>query len=153
MGTTGPRPASSSAPSVKWSLYAGAYALFCGVVLLLPLGFVASTLVEVLSLPRAYTAVIVPGSGAVFGAVVWWAAVERQDEYTYRRGGAVGLLTALCTVVFWVLLLTVVWGPWAILAGGVVVVFALVVAGPVAFVSGVPLMYARRRLDDGISDS
>lgn len=138
---------------MKWSLYAGIYAFVCGVVLLLPLGFVAGTLVEILSLPRAYTALFVPGSGAVIGAVVWWAAVERRDAYTYLLGGAVGLVTALCTVLFWVLLLALVWGPWAVLAGGVVVVFALVVAGPVAFVSGMPLMYARRRLDDGVVGS
>lgn len=150
MGSASLRPSTVS-PSVKWALYAGVYAFLCGAVLLLPLGAVADTLVEILTLPRGFTTVLVSGSGAVIGAVVWWTVVERRDAYAYLLGGTVGLLTALFTVLLWAALVAIVYGPSAALAGGVVIVFVLVVIAPVAFVAGLPLMYARR-LDESVAE-
>lgn len=138
----------SLAPSVKWSMYAGAYAFLCGALLLLPLGFVANALVMILPLPNVATAVVVPGSSALVGAAVWWVVVERREAYTYLFGGLVGLVTVLATVLFWMVVIAVVWGLWSLqIAGtGLVILFVLAVATPVGVVAGMPIMYARRRL-------
>lgn len=148
-----PRSSPRIAPRTRWSLYAGLYAFLCGGLLLLPLGFVAHTLVKVLGLPTSFTSVLVPGTGAVVGAVVWWVVVERRDAYTYLAGGAVGVLTALFTALLWALVIAVVWGPEFLLLAGtlLVIAFVLAVSAPLAFVAGIPLMYARRRSDDGLS--
>jgi hypothetical protein len=62
--------------SLKWSLYAGGYAFLCGLLLLVPLGFVAQVLVGLLTgqtatAARGMASVVVPGSGAVIGTAVW----------------------------------------------------------------------------------
>ena len=44
------------------------------------------------------------------GTVVWWALVERRRTHRYPFGVAFGVLTALFTVAFWVLVFTGVWG-------------------------------------------
>lgn len=137
--------------STRWSVYAGIYAFLCGALLLLPLGVVADALVEILRVPTGFAGVLVPGSGAIVGAVVWWGVVERRDAYTYLAGGLVGLLTALCTVLFWSLLVVHVFGRWAIVSAGIVVGFVLLWTTPVAVIAGLPLMYARLRLTDGRS--
>lgn len=137
---------------MKWSAYAGVYAFLCGVVLLVLLRPVADTLVRLLALPAGYSVFLLAGPVTVIGAGVWWAVVERRGEYTYRLGGIVGMLTALFTVLLWVLLFAIVWGPVSVLAGGVLVFFVLVVSAPVAFIAGLPLMYARHRLGTGPSD-
>ena len=150
MGPDTPRPSPAVSTSGRWSAYAGIYAFLCGAALLVPLGFVAGTLVKVLGLPSAFTAVLVPGSGAVVGAVAWWAVVELPAEYGYLRGGAVGLLTVLGTVLFWALVIAVVWAPEFLALSGTLLTigFVLVVTAPVGFVAGLPLLYLRRRLAD-----
>jgi hypothetical protein len=134
--------------SSRWSAYAGVYAFLCGVALTVPLGFVAGTLVKVLGLPTALTAVLVPGSGAVAGAVAWWAVVERPEAYGYLRGGLAGLVTVLLTVLFWAHLIAVVWAPEFLALPGTVLTIGVVLAvtAPAGFVAGLPLLYLRRRL-------
>jgi len=134
------------ATSTRWSLYAGVYAFLCGVALIVPLGAVAKTVVRILTLPPALTVVLVPGSGAVLAAGIWWLLVERRGEYTYLLGGAAWLATALLTVALWTVLVAAVYGPMAVAVGGVVILVTLLVAGPVAVIAGLPMMYARRRL-------
>lgn len=136
--------AAGSSP-VRWTLYAGVYAFLCGLLLLVPLGVVAETLLKVLTLPVAFTVILVPTSGAIIAAGVWWVVVERQETYTYLRGGAFGLLTALGTVLLWTLLVAIVYGPSAPLAAGVVIGFVIAVTAPIGVVAGLPLLYARRR--------
>ncbi|UPV73048.1 hypothetical protein M0R89_10850 [Halorussus limi] len=144
MDTAGPRPASGLAPAAKWSMYAGAYAFLCGTVLLLLLGPVARTVASVLAAPTDFPALVLAGPIPVVGVVVWWAVVERRDARSYLVGGAVGLLTAAFTVLLWALWALFVWELGLLLWAGVLVLFLLAVSG----IAGVPLMYARRRLDD-----
>lgn len=136
---------------MKWSLYAAVYAYCCGVVLLAPLGFVADALVQILGQSTTFTVVLVPGSGAIVGAIAWWGIVERRGAYTYPSGGLAGLATALGTVLLWVVALATVWAPRFVVLGGAVIAFVLAVVGPVGFVAGLPLLYARRRMDAGRS--
>jgi len=88
----------------------------------------------------------------VIGAAVWWALAERREAYSYRIGAATGILTALSTALFWVLVYSVIWGPLAVLAGGVLIGFVLAVVVPVAILVGVTGMYIRRRLGNGLSE-
>lgn len=134
--------------SVRWSLFAGGYAFLLGVLLFLPLGVVAETLAIVLGLPAGLATVVVPGSGAVIGAAVWWAIVERRSRDGYLLGGVAGLATGVLTVLVWALVIATVYGPWALVSARVVVGFVLAVTAPVAFVAGLPFMYARLRLAD-----
>lgn len=146
MATAGPRSSAGVSPSAKWSLYAGGSAFLCGALLFLVLSPVATTLVKVLTLPTDHAAVLVPGSAAVAGAGVWWTVIERRHAYRYPDGAMAGLVTALVTVGFWLLLPALVYGPVAVLAGGIVILFVLVVTLPVAPIWGVSLVYARRRV-------
>jgi len=142
------RSASSPSPSVVWSLLAGAYVFVCSSLVVLPLGAVADTLLTVLGLPESYAAVLVPGSGALVGAVGWWALVERRAAYSYLFGALFGLVTAVVTVLGWTLAVSVVWGPRTVLLAGVVVIgFVLAITAPFGAVAGLPMMYARRRFD------
>lgn len=144
MGTVGPRPDSALSPSTKWSLIAGGYLFVCAAVLLLLISQVASLVADLLALPSAsllWLAAPVP----VVGAAVWWALVERRDAYTYPLGGAVGLITALCTVLLWILRGVFVWGHEMVLTGWPLVFAVLVPTVPAGLLAGVPLMYARRR--------
>lgn len=133
-------------------MYAGVYEFFCATVLLLLLSPISNLLVEILSLPADFSALVLAGPVAFIGAVVWWAVVERRNGRTYLLGGAVGALTALLTVVFWVLVFVKVWGTSLVLSGWMLVSFVLGISVLVASVTGVPMMYARRRLDDTPSD-
>lgn len=137
---------------MKWSTYAGVYAFLWGTVLLLLLYPITNTLVKLLGLPTGYSAFLLAGPAVFIGAGVWWAVVERREAYTYPPGVTFGLATALSTVLFWVLVYTIVWGPVLVLAGWLLVVFVFVVTLPAAFVAGLTSMYARRRLDDGLPD-
>jgi hypothetical protein len=131
-------------------MYAGVYTFLCSIVLLLLLYPISNTLVQILGLPTGLSTFLLAGPVAVLGAVVWWAVVERPKKYTYRFGMVFGLLTVLATVLFWVLVFSVVWGPSLVLTGWFLIVFVLVVSIPVGFVTGVTGMYARRRLDEGL---
>jgi hypothetical protein len=121
--------------STRWSVYAGIYTFLAGAGLLMPLGVIAGTLVEILGLPTGFTAVLVPGSGTVIGAVVWWVVIEHRNNYTYLLGGTVGLLTALVTVLWWALVVAILYGLSGVLVAGVVILFVLVIVGPLAFIA------------------
>ena len=64
-----------------------------------------------------------------------WSPATRWSAYA---GGAAGFLTALLTVLCWVMVFALVWGPS-------LVGFGVAVTLPPAVVAGVALMYARRR--------
>lgn len=139
-------------PSRKWSLYVGIYTFVCASVLVLALSRVATLVADLLVLPTD-SALLLAGPVPVLGAVGWWTIVERPGTCTYLRGGTVGLVTGLLTVLFWVLRAAVVWGPEGVLAGWPLVFAVLVPTVPAALVTGVSAMYARRRLDAGGSTS
>lgn len=145
MDTTGPRSTSALSPSLKWSLSVGVYTFVCATVLLLGLSQVAAVVADLLVLPSD-SVVWLAGPVPVFGSLLWWRLVERGGADTYRRGAAVGLLTALLTAVFWVLRAGLVWGPEGIVAGWPLVVAMLVPTIPAGIVTGITVMYARRRL-------
>lgn len=103
---------------------------------------------EVIGLPPTFALVVLASPALVFGAVCWWSLVERRGSYSYRFGGAFGLLTALLTGVLWTLRFVMVWSVEMLAAGPVPILVAIVggVASAVGAVAGVPLMYARRHL-------
>lgn len=141
---TGRESSSMGSISIRWSVYAGLYTFLAGAGLLMPLWVIARTVGVSLGVPTGFIAILVPGSGAVIGAIVWWAVIEHRDTYTYLLGGIGGVVTALLTVLCWTLLVAIVWGPLAILAARVVILFVLVVVSPVAFVAWLLMTYARR---------
>lgn len=138
----------TASPSVKWSVYAGIYVFVCGAAMVIPLGVVATTLVKILGLPTAFTVVLVPGSAAVIGTIVWWTVTERRNAYSYANGVIFGLVTSVVTVLFWGLVVAIVWGLQAVRISAIVIGFVLVVASPVGSIAGLPLMHVRRRLTD-----
>lgn len=104
---------------------------------------------EVIGLPAAYAMVILASPALAIGAVVWWAVVERRDAYTYRLGGAFGLVTALLTGLLWTVRFVGFWG-FEMLVIPIVaflVAFVLGLTALAGVLAGLPLMYARRRLD------
>lgn len=137
-----------TSPSLKWSLYAGAYAFLCSTVLLLLLSPISNTLGMLLSLPPRISAFVLVAPVAFLGAIDWWGLVERRNAYTYSLGAIYGVVMATSAVLFWVLVFAIVWGASLVLVGGVLVVF--VVSLPAAVIMGIPLMYARRNSDDGL---
>lgn len=137
----------------RWPLYAGLYALLWGLLLFGPLGMVAETLVKVLGIPPTAGQLLVPVSGAVVGAALWWVVVERRAAYGYLSGGLAGLGTGIATVFGWSGLVSLIYGFKALLVAPVVVVFVLAIIAPVSFMAGLPLMYARRRRRQAASTS
>lgn len=133
------------AASSKWSLYAGIYSFLGSLALFLPFGFVAGTLLKVLGLSSGLSAAGIPGSAGIIGTIVWWILIERRTDYRYRSGGVFGLVTAISTVLFWTLMVGVVYGPGAVLAAWVVILFVGGMTAPVGFIAGLPLLYARRQ--------
>jgi hypothetical protein len=128
-----------------WSLVAGCYAFLCGAVLMVGTQPVAGTLAGVLGIETGYPALLMAGPAALLGAGVWWAVVERQRAYSYRRGALFGGLTALATVAAWVLRSLEVWGFELVATGWFVIAWLLATTGIAGLLVGVPLMYARRR--------
>lgn len=133
--------------SAVWSASAGLCAFCSAVVLLLFLDPVAGTLAKLVGLPSGYAPAAMAAPTAVVGAAVWWAIVERRRRYRYGPGVLFGVSVAALTVLFWVLAFTVVWGPRLVLSGWFVVAFVLAVTSPVGCLTGLSMMYARRRLD------
>jgi hypothetical protein len=129
-----------------WSLTAGVYAFLCGAVLLLLLSPVSTTLGELFGFPSAYSTFLLAAPAVVIGAVVWSSAVERRQAYTYPFGALFGAVTALLTVLFWLVIFTLVWGVSLVRTGGILIAFVLVVVVPAGLATGLPLMYARQRL-------
>lgn len=148
MNTVSTRLSSRLSPSIKWSIYAGVYGFLCSLILLSILGTIARTLIKLLGLPISYSGFLMALPVLFIGPVVWWTVVERLDKYTYLFGGVAGILTALLTVVFWVLIYVVVWGPLLVLTGWFLILLVLVISIPTAFIVGLLLMYARCNLDD-----
>lgn len=133
--------------SMKWALYAGGYAFLCATILLRLLSPVSNTLMTLLDLPTSYAGLVlaVPVMGT--GAFVWGTVVEHRNRYTYALGALAGVVTAVSTVAFWILVFVAFWEFSLVLAGGVLVAFVSLVVTPVGCLVGIPLMYARRRLD------
>lgn len=127
-------------------MYAGVYTFVCATLMLLLLGPISDTLVEILALPTDYSSFLMAGPTLVVGTAVWWVVVERRGAYTYPVGAVFGLLTALLTVLFWLLVFAVVWEAGLVLTGGLLIGFVLAVAVPIGLVVGLSAMYARRRL-------
>lgn len=142
------RPSARFSPPMKWSIYVGVYAFCYSTVLLLLLSPISNTLVGILGLPGGYSGFLLALPVVGLGTVVWWVVIERRGTYTYRLGAAFGLLTVLSTVLFWVFVFSIVWGPMLVLSGWFLVLFVIVVSVPIALVTGVSGMYARRRLDN-----
>lgn len=137
------------APSRTWPVYAGLYLYGCGVVLAVLLNDVLTLLGDVIGFPTPYSLVAFASPALLFGGLTWWLVVEQRAAYAYRFGAVVGLLTALLTGAIWTARFVVVWGvemltvPMVAVLVGFVLGFA-VLAG---VLSGLPLMYARRRLN------
>lgn len=132
---------------LKRSLYAGSYLFLCAVVLVVATSQVTGLVAEVLVVPAGSTvwlAIPVP----VIGAVVWWALVRRQGTTSYVVGSIVGLGTAVLTLLVWILVGVLVWGPEGVLAGWPLIIAVLVPTIPIALVAGLSVMYARCRLDE-----
>jgi hypothetical protein len=136
--------------SLRWSVSAGLAAFFLGALLLAVLGSLAEVLAKLLNVPTAFSMPLLAGPAAVVGTVVWWASVERTTAYSYARGAAFGVLTALGTIVVWLGVYSVVWGPQLVALGWILVAFVGVVTVPVGLVVGLAVMYARRELTDGL---
>lgn len=146
------RPSSSISPPTKWSIYAGLYMFMCSTVTAFILYDILALLADVIGLPVPYSMVILASPAFVIGTVVWWAVVERRGSYTYLLGGTFGLLTALFTGILWTVRFVSFWG-FEMLVVPVVsflVVFVLGVAVVVGVLTGLPLMYVRRRLASGL---
>lgn len=136
-------------PSTKWSVAAGCYLFLCATALAFLLADLLSLLGEVIGLPPVFGLAIMAGPALVIGAFAWWAIVERRADYAYRRGVIVGFLTALLTGLVWLVRFVDVWGV-EMVAVGIVATLAAFVLGVAAIAGalvGLPLMYARRRLD------
>lgn len=146
-------PASSVSPTTRWSIIAGLYLFACGTATALLLHDVLALLADVIGLPTALWMVVLASPAFVVGAVVWWAVVERRDSHSYLLGGAVGLVTALFTGLLWTGRFATVWG-LEMLEAEIVALLVVVVLGLTAAagaIAGLPLMYARRRLDGRLS--
>lgn len=146
-------PASSVSPSIHWSLYAGLYMFICGTVTALLLNDLLGLLGDVIGLPPVFSLVIFASPALVVGTVVWWALVERRTSYTYLVGGTFGLITALLTGLLWTVRFVSVWGV-EMLAAEIILVLVGFVLGMITIagvLTGLPLMYARRRLDRRLS--
>lgn len=128
-----------------WSIAAGGYAYLVGTLMLVSLSPVAETMGPIVGLPEDYVVFLMATPAAVIGAAVWWAFVERSNAYSYPLGAAFGGLTAVLTVVAWVLTFVAVWGVRLVLTGWLLVAAVLAVTVIAGLVSGLPLMSARRR--------
>ena len=142
---------SGSYSAIKWSSYVGVYAFICSTVTLLILSPISNTLGKLLGFPAVLSEVLLAVPVTVIGAAVWWALAERREAYSYRIGAATGVLMALSTALFWILVYSAIWGPLAVLSGKVLIVFVLAVVVPVATLVGVTGMYMRRRLGNDLS--
>lgn len=142
------RAIAAASPPLRWSTLAGLYMFACGTATAYLLEDLLALLGDVIGLPAAAAMVILASPAFVFGAVVWWAVVERRRTYSYRLGVVFGLITALLTGLLWTVRFVSVWG-LEVLGVEVVSLLVVFVLGVVAIVGGLtslPLMYARRRL-------
>ena len=145
--------ASITTSARNWSLFAGSYMFTCGIVVALLISDILSVLADVLGLATGYWMVIFASPAFAIGAGLWWAIVERRHSYTYRHGGAFGLVTALCTGLMWTAEFIRIWGVEMAVVPMVGALIGLVF-GLTAFagvLTALPLMYARRRLGPDLS--
>lgn len=139
------RDPASSSPSITWTALAGSYAFLWSAILMRLLAPLSDTLVMLIAPSTEYSALILAGPVVVIGAVVWWLLVERRQNLTYASGVAFGLVTAVSTVLFWVLWFAVEFGS-AVVEGWVIILFLLLVSLPVGLLAGLTLVFARRWL-------
>jgi hypothetical protein len=141
--------------SRNWSLSAGLYMFLCGVVVALLLSDLVSLLADVIGLSTGYWMVIVASPAFAIGAVVWWVTVERRQSYSYLVGGAFGLVTALFTGLLWTAQFIRFWGVEMaeIPIIGLLILLVLGLTAIAGIVVALPLMYARRRLNDDSAGS
>jgi lipopolysaccharide export LptBFGC system permease protein LptF len=139
--------------SRKWSLSAGLYMFICGTVVALLLSDMLSLLADVIGLPPEYWMLILASPAFAIGAGVWWAMIERHGAYTYLRGSTFGFVTALLTGGLWTGQFIRVWGfemaEIPIIA--FIIAFVLGVVAIAGVLTAIPLMYARRRLDNELA--
>lgn len=143
---------SSVPPSIKWPIYAGLYMFICGTATAFLLYDLLALLADVIGLPTKYSMVILASPALVNGTVTWWAVVERRDSYTYFAGGTFGLVTALSMGVLWTVQFVGLWGAEMLVIPIILflVIFVLGLAVMAGVFAGLPLMYARRRLNSGL---
>lgn len=144
-------PSTAQSPPRRWSIYAGLYMFVCGTVTALVLSDILRILADVIGLPARYAMLVLATPALLIGPAVWWGLVERRGSYTYPLGVAFGVLTALGTGLVWTAWFVSVWGVEMVgvpMVGVLVllVIGLVVVAGAL---TGLPLMYARRRLRSG----
>jgi hypothetical protein len=126
---------------------AGGSVSVAGVALLALLAPRSRTLGGVPGHPVGTAVVLLPVPALAVQSLLWWALLEHRGNYSYAGGGAVGAAAGLVAVVLWVGSAVVRGGTgpvptrWAAL----LVPFALAVALPVAFATGLALTHARRR--------
>lgn len=135
-------------PATTWSLAAGLYLFTCGLVTAVVLSDLLVVLGEVIGLPAPYALIVFASPAFLLGAGSWWLLVERQRTYTYPAGAAVGAVTALGTGVLWTIRFVSVWGVEMAVVPIVtfLIVFVIGITGLAGILTGLPLMYARRRL-------
>lgn len=136
-------------PSIKWSIYAGVYTFACATVTAVVLSDLLTVLADVIGLPAAYSMVILASPALLVGSVVWWTVVEHRESDSYLLGGLFGLVTALLTSILWIVRFVSVWGVEMLTVDIVPVLVGLVLGAAIiaGVLAGLPLMYARRRLN------
>ena len=149
MATAGPRSPSSTTSSVKWSAYAGIYVFLCGTAIAFLLYDALVLLGDALGLPTPFSMFVFASPSLAIGPFAWWTLVERRESYTYLVGGAFGLVTALLTGSLWTVRFASGWGVEMALAIPALIGFVLGVTAIAGALTGLPLMYVRRRLADG----
>lgn len=145
MEPAGPRSATGVTLATKWAVAAGAYAFLCSTVLLWRMGAVTDALGQLLPFSTGPPAVFLALPVPAVGAVAWWAIVERVSAYSYLRGAAAGAVTALGTLLCWLVVYAFVWGPRLVATGGILIALVLVVTVPTAALVMLPLLYVRRQ--------
>jgi hypothetical protein len=138
-------------PPRRWSTDTGLYAFGCGTATALVLSDVLRLLADVIDPPARYAMVVLATPALLIAPVVWWAPVERRGSRTYLRGVAVGVLTALGTALVRTARFVSVWRVemTAVPMVGALVLLVIGLVAVAGLLTGVPLMYARRRLDGG----
>lgn len=134
--------------SLRWSMYAGLYMYVCGTVVAFAFDDMLSLLADVIGLPGTYAMPLLASPALPVGALAWWVVVERRNSRAVRFGGVYGALTALLTWALWTARFVDVWGSEMLAATGVryLVGFVLAVVLVAGAITGLPMMYARRRL-------
>lgn len=126
----------------------------CGTVVAYLLSDLLALPADIIGLPAGYAMAVFASPILVIATTVWWLLVERRAAYTYLIGGVFGLVTASATGLLWTARFVDVWGVEMAAIDIVAYLIALVVGVAVVggVLAGLPMMYARRRLDGVPSD-